>query len=199
MVRKLIRELKESDYKQVIPLFQPIIEFQPLCAAVLAGIQPGRVFVDDPTQPQSAFMNVWKTWCFLAGNPAYHEFNLELNKALFEWQVIEQGVVSLLFTCHPQDWGGKLQEVFSPLIPVPFPRRHYVCRHLKYDWLANLLQGYTIQPMEADLLIQSGLIFPNQVKETLEKWNGISHPLSRPPPRRDRRSDLPPGALLNNH
>jgi len=79
MVRLLIRELKKSDYEKVIPLFQPIIEFQPLCAAVLAGIQPGRVFVDDPTQPQSAFMNVWKDWCFLAGNPAGYFWRASLS------------------------------------------------------------------------------------------------------------------------
>jgi hypothetical protein len=57
-----------------------------MCTAVLEGVYPGKVYVDDLTQPRTALLTTYieseahGTWCFLAGE-ATKAFNPSLNWA----------------------------------------------------------------------------------------------------------------------
>jgi RimJ/RimL family protein N-acetyltransferase len=82
----------------------------------------------------------------------------------------------MLFTCHPQDWGGQLATVFNPRQPIPASRRHYVCRALAYDWQANIPDGFVVRRMDDGLLTQPGLKIPDEVRETLDKWRAMDNP-----------------------
>jgi RimJ/RimL family protein N-acetyltransferase len=171
----MIYELDPMNYERVRPLFQSLVQNQPFCAAVLAGIHPGRVFVDDPGQPHSGAVIREDSWCFLAGSPAEREFNRALNQALFARQIVPQKARSLLFTCDPQDWHGQLAMVFHPRPPIRARRRHYVCRRVNYDWRTRLPEGFVVQSMDEALLSRQ-LQVPEEVWETLKRWRAMASP-----------------------
>lgn len=164
-----MHELPQDRYDTVRHLFQPLA-FQPFCTAVLAGIHPGRVFVDDPDHPRTAIVTRNDAWCFLAGDPENDAFNQALNRAIWKREIGTEALPSLLFTCHPGDWHGRLEMVLAPRQPIPARRRHYVCHEMDYDWRAALPDGFSIHRMDGALLAQADLTIPNEVAETLKKW-----------------------------
>ncbi len=109
----------------------------------------------------------------MAGEPDNLDFNIALNKAIFDEKIAGKNVGTFLFTCSPEDWDGQLSVVGEPRQPAPMLRQHYVCRELAFDWRSHLPNGYVIQPMEIDLLKQAKLKLPPQVNATLEGWELI--------------------------
>ena len=173
-----IVEIKADDYGKVRPLFAPLEEYQPMCTSVLDDIWSGKIWVDNPENPQSAMLITFLSgggaaWCFLAGNPNNAQFNMLLNKELFDEKVAGKEVGIFLFTCSPEHWGGQLEIVGKPRQPATMYRQHYVCRELTYDWQSTLLDEYTILPMNPDLLKAEKLQIPSQVRSTLGKWMTI--------------------------
>lgn len=77
----MIYELNKADYEKGRPLFQPLAH-QLMSAVVLDGARPGQVFVDDPTDPQTAFMFTLAMWGYLAGDPNNGEFNRALHEVI---------------------------------------------------------------------------------------------------------------------
>jgi GNAT superfamily N-acetyltransferase len=176
----MIHQVEKTNYDKLHPLFQAL-DYQPFCMAVLAGIYPGKVFADDPEQPHAAFVNMKKVWCFLAGEPDHTAFNQGLNEAISQRHNIDPGTHALLFTCHPQDWGGHLATVCAPHQLTPVPRRHYVCYELGYDWRTHVPPGFSVHRLNEALLKQPGLEIPQDVQEIAQEWRTISD---------DRFSDL---------
>ena len=177
---KMIQAINQEAYSGVRPLFQGLTAYQPMCAAVLAGVYPGKVFVDDPRHPKSAFLSTFihaeasGVWGFLAGNPLNLDFNQALNRAIFGREIVSAAAPVLLITCDPQDWAGVLEQVTAPLAPIPFPRQYYTCRELKYDWRPDLPQGFSIQPIDETFLTRTDLNLPGEVQEIAHKWFGKS-------------------------
>ena len=171
----MIHLLKNNAYQHIRPLYQELEVFQPMVSAVLDGIYPGKVWVDNLNDPQTAFLVTFLSgggaaWCFLAGKADNLDFNTALNKAIFEEKVAGQDVGMFLFTCTPEHWNGQLEAVGNPRQPIPMLRQHYVCRQLSFDWQSNQPEGYEIIPMETSLLERENLQIPPQVKTTLETW-----------------------------
>ncbi|NUM47892.1 MAG: GNAT family N-acetyltransferase [Anaerolineales bacterium] len=173
----MLTQLSPSQFPLAQPLFHSLAQHQPMCTAVLAGVYPGKIFVDDPAHPQSALLTTHigdessGTWGFLAGNPANDAFNRALNHAIFARQVVPPDSSILMLTCDPEGWGGHLPIVFSPRPPVSVPRYHFVSRKLTYDWRATLPTGFTVEPLTADLLAHPNLALPEDIRDTLQKWH----------------------------
>jgi RimJ/RimL family protein N-acetyltransferase len=164
----MIHALNKTDYEKARPLFQPLTEYLLFCTGVLEGKYPGRVFVDDPAHPRTAFMITRDMWCFLAGDPHNDAFNRALNAAILAREVVGEGVSVLLLHCHPEDWDGQLAAVFAPRPPIAYPRRRYIGRVLRYDWRADVPQGFTVQRADNSLLERAGLEIPEDVRDVLE-------------------------------
>lgn len=168
-----MNKLNPKDHLTAAYIFQALTEFQPLAAAVIHGLQPGSIYVDDLDSPQAGLINVWGNWCFLAGEP--HEgFITDLNAALFDRSVIDSEAPFLLFTIDEAVWGEHLAAVFHPRHPIPMLRRHYTAKRITYDWRASIPNGYQITPMSLELLERPEL--PDEVRETLERWQSSTHP-----------------------
>jgi RimJ/RimL family protein N-acetyltransferase len=174
----MIDMIEESKYLLVKPIFALLEEYQPMCTAVLDGIWPGKVWVDDPENPRSAMLMSFlggggAAWCFLTGEPENADFNAALNRIIFVEQAAGQDVSAFLFTCSLENWGDQLAVIGKPRQPAPRLRHHFVCHNLTFDWRGTLPDGYVIQPMETDLLERTGFKLPEQVKSTLEKWHFV--------------------------
>jgi RimJ/RimL family protein N-acetyltransferase len=89
---------------------------------------------------------------------------------------IDEHVGALLFTCHPEDWGGNLDVLFSPRMPIPMHRRHYTSQSLDFDWRSCLPDGFEVHLLKPDLLTQPGLETPLPLQETLDNWKSIINP-----------------------
>ena len=68
----MLIELPKSDYELVRPFFKKL-KYQLTTHAVLDGICPGEVFVDDIKSPNGAYMKTTEGY-FLAGSPQNEGF-----------------------------------------------------------------------------------------------------------------------------
>lgn len=183
----MIQPLPIARVSQIRPLFQRLMQSQPMCAAVLEGVYPGKVYVDDVclghlAQPRTALLTTYieseahGTWCFLAGEPANDAFNQSLNAAIFSRQIINHDVPILLFSCDPDDWGDQMDAVLAPRPPVWIPRYRFVSRQVRFDWQAALPPGFAVERMDKDLRRLPGLQLPEDVAATISKWQAMTDP-----------------------
>ncbi len=172
----MIYQLEASQFEGARRLFQGLERHQPMCSAVLAGVYPGKIFVDDLSHPRSALLTTFieseqrGVWGFLAGDPLNEEFNRDLNTAIFDRQVTPTETPLILLTCDPTDWGGQMGRVTAPFPPIWMPRWHYVCRQINYDWRGNLPAGFAVQRMQIEMLERGDLDLPDDLRTTLQKW-----------------------------
>jgi RimJ/RimL family protein N-acetyltransferase len=176
----MIYKLDPPRHKTTRPLFQPLEENQPMCSAVLEGVYPGKVFVDDLDHPKTAFLSGFISsedegvWGFLAGKARNDLFNNALNKAILNREIISERAPIVFFTCHPDDWQGQLPIVCHPQQPIPSLRRHYECRSFKFDGHDDIPEGYDIQPLDETLLTLPDLSIPDDVVRIIRKWRSLS-------------------------
>jgi hypothetical protein len=52
----MLYKLENNNYPRVRTLFNNLEETQPMCTAVLEGIYPGSVYVDDLREPRIAYL-----------------------------------------------------------------------------------------------------------------------------------------------
>ncbi len=178
----MIQPLPIAQLAPVRPLFLRLAESQPMCAAVLDGIYPGQVYVDDPAGPCTALLTTFieseahGIWCFLAGDPADDDFNRSLNAAIYSGQLISDQIPILLFTCDPDDWGNQMDAVLAPRPPIWIPRYHFISRRAGFDWQAALRPGFRVERMNEELRQLPGLQLPEDVATTLSKWQAMAEP-----------------------
>jgi len=197
----VIYELSKTDYEKARSLFHPLA-WHLTSAAVLDGNNPGRVFVDDPANPQTAFM-FSPEGCYLAGNPDNDAFNRALNHAIYTGEITGEKVTALFFVCHPESWEARLAALLDPWPPIAMQprrhvmkqprrhvmkqprrhvmkRRHYACREVKYDWRANLPDDFAVHRINDALLNQAGLRIPDHVHSWMENnWGSTAGFLER--------------------
>jgi RimJ/RimL family protein N-acetyltransferase len=174
----VIYKLDPADYERVRPLFRAL-EFHLTSAAVLDGHNPGRVFVDDPTRPQSAFM-FSPEGCYLAGRPDNDEFNRALSQALLKRHIIHEQVEALYLICTSASWEDQLPTLFAPHRAEAIARRHYVCRQLTYDWRANLSSGLAVHRIDEVLLNRPDVSIPAHITGWIEgNWGSTADFLER--------------------
>lgn len=168
-----MHELTPDRYGQIRALFQAPAD-QPFCTAVLAGLHPGRVFVDDADQPRTALVTRDDAWCFLAGDPGNDVFNRALNRSIWDHKIVAPNASMLLFTCHPPDWQGNLATVFDPREPIEAHRRRYVCHQMSHEWRSEMPAGLTLQRMDGSLLRRPDLRIPDEVVQTIRRWRSLA-------------------------
>jgi RimJ/RimL family protein N-acetyltransferase len=178
----MMQPLSIDQASKIGPLFQRLIQNQPMCKAVLEGIYPGRVYVDNLAQPRTALLTTYieseahGTWCFLAGESINDGFTRSLNAAIFSRQIIANNTPVLFFTCDPDDWGGQMDAVMTPRPPIWIPRYHFISQRVGFDWRAALPPGFTVEPMNEDLRQFPGMQMPEDVMATLSKWKAMTAP-----------------------
>jgi RimJ/RimL family protein N-acetyltransferase len=176
----MIYPLEKTDYKIVRKLFHTLQQTQPMVSAVLEGIYPGNIYVNNVSQPETAVLITFieseahGAWAFLAGDPGIGTFNIDLNRAIFDRQVISHQTPVVLFTCESLAWDSHIPNVMAPIQPIRVPRWHFICREIKFHWKDVFPSGYTLKPISRELQQLSDLEIPEDVRITIDKWNTIS-------------------------
>ena len=178
----MMQPLSIGQASKVGPLFQRLAQSQPMCTAVLEGIYPGKLYVDDLAQPRTALLTTCieseahGIWCFLAGEPANDAFSKSLNAAIFSRQIITNNTPILFLTCDPDDWSGQMDVVVAPRPLIWIRRYHFIGHQVGLDWRAALPPGFTVGSMNEDLYRLPDLQLPEDVAATLAKWQAMTAP-----------------------
>ena len=151
----MLYQLQPQEFATAKPLFTHLMHFQAMCVSVIHKDHPGMVFVDDPVHPTSACLLTWISkqeyglWGFLAGDPGNTAFLQALHEGLFEKTIIDEGIPNILFTPSPdRDWSEAIKTLFAPIASIPFPRRHYTCQKLTFDWRSHVPEGIEIHKID---------------------------------------------------
>ncbi|MBN2549291.1 MAG: GNAT family N-acetyltransferase [Anaerolineales bacterium] len=171
----MFRELTPDQYESVLPLFAGFDYSLSLHAAV-QGRSLGRIFVDDPRQPRTAFALTVEGY-LLAGeydNPRTLQALKQLwEEKIFTGQVYVNGDESMSLAVHPAEWEDRLPELVPTHLAEKLLRYHYLCTDLAYDWRSNLPAGYEIHRIDRQIWRNDSLIFPEQIgswEEVQEYW-----------------------------
>ena len=175
--RTVIYKLDQANYERVRPLFRAL-EFHLTSAAVLDGNNPGWVWVDDLTNPRSAFM-ASPEGSYLAGRADNDVFNRALRQAILEGQILP-GAQALYLICASASWEEQLPILFAPRQPEAIARRHYVCRQVKHGWRAALAHDLSVHQIDQALLNRPGLSIPDHVQGWMDgNWGSTADFLQR--------------------
>ena len=178
----MILPLPVAQAARVVPLFRRLTQSQPMCTAVLEGVYPGKLYVDDLARPRTALLTTYieseghGIWCFLAGEPANDAFNNSVNAAIFSRQITADNTPVLFLTCDPDDWSDQMDVVVAPRPPIWIRRYHFVSHQVGLDWRAALPPGFTVERMNEDLRRLPDLQLPEDVAATLAKWRAMTDP-----------------------
>jgi hypothetical protein len=165
-------ELKPHEFGICRPLFQEI-DYSLSVQAAIEGNNPGRIFVDDRSQPNTALALTVEGY-LLAGadnNLATNESLRRLFKErIFTGQVFINGDWSMSLAVHPQTWESKLPDLIPSHEIERLDRFHYLCRALQFDWRSQIPAGYSVRRLDRSLLEDARFTFT----ETLHDWMDIA-------------------------
>ncbi len=168
----MIHELDEPRYPAVRALFAALAVYNVSIPALLDGINPGTIYVDDPVNPRTALMHSVEG-SFLVGDAANGSFIEAVNTDLRENHYNDAVTVAgdfMFVGVHPETWIAEIPHLFHPRMVFSQARRHYVCTALAYDqWREHVPAGFAVRRINDDLLDTAGLDVPDHIHD----W--ISH------------------------
>ena len=151
----MIYQLDQADYHTVRPLFEELAKWNFVIDSVLEGTILGRIYVDDPANPESAFF-FSAFWYFLAGNPNHQAFNQAIN-ALITSESFgndpHRGDEDMIFlVCQPDVWQDQFPDLFKEQLPTEIRRYRHLFTELPADWQERLPDGFMVRRFDKELL-----------------------------------------------
>ncbi len=157
-------ELDPTEFSSVQPLLVGIKQ-KVMPNAICQGINPGRIFLDQHENPQTAL--IWSPvgYYFLAGNPAQAKDLTGTSRMLTEIFVpASQATGETGFILIPSDPAWK--EYFAALLPgrdvIEIYRRPFAFDPAQFTakkhWRERIPEGFRIQPLNAALAEQVGVL-----------------------------------------
>ena len=133
----MIHELEANEYFMARHLFRAL-DFHLGVLAVLDGTAPGRVYVDDATEPKSTLVRSGRRF-YLAGAAHNPAFNADVRTLFCEQvypQALQAGEIEFVVYYDSQDWDTRIQEILKD--------RYYsfAVNFLLYLYLAKLTGYY---------------------------------------------------------
>jgi len=146
-------EINPDQYDSVRPLFSTLSHNRSIVFAVLEGNNAGRVFVDDPLQPQTAFLASITEFNFLAGDPSNESFNSQV-KARLDTDMHPTSPYLLLFPASAP-WKAAIDALWGSLPGEWTSRCEYDFRPQRLEARDSLQEvvpaGYTVRRYDASL------------------------------------------------
>jgi GNAT superfamily N-acetyltransferase len=145
-------EIDASEFSKVIPIFHKIDHSVAIVYSVLERNSPGRVFVDDPHVPSSAFLFPEGTFFYVGGNEKDAAFCQLLIALIFNEilpNAIEKEMVLFAFTTA---WRERLDTLLSGKGVIIIHRKIFNFNPERFsDYLkkqVGIPDGLTIQPID---------------------------------------------------
>jgi len=167
----MMYQLEPKDYAQARPLFARWRSYL-VIFAVIDGLCPGTVWVDDREHPRTALL--WdhaEGELYLAGAAGRAGVTQALNDCLRQ-QVRPYAQAHLphlseyTLYCDPDAWGAELEVVLAGLNPMEHRRRLYALKRLRENGRARVPDGFTLARIDEGIF-QSGLEGTDLMREWL--------------------------------
>jgi GNAT superfamily N-acetyltransferase len=118
-------ELKRSEFALAALLFAGVDHSVPIVFSVLEGPAAGRVFVDDPGRPRSAFVAVGGAFFYVAGDETDDAFGRELVTCIFDNLLPHQEEQELVVFAFTDAWRAKLDTLLAPKGAIRIHRKTF--------------------------------------------------------------------------
>jgi RimJ/RimL family protein N-acetyltransferase len=118
-------ELKRSESALAGPLFAGIDHNVPIVFSVLEGTAAGRVFVNDPGRPRSAFVAVGGAFSYVAGDETDDAFGRELVPLIFDDLLPSQEDQELVLFAFTDAWRARLDLLLAPKGAIRIHRKAF--------------------------------------------------------------------------
>ncbi|MFX0209718.1 MAG: GNAT family N-acetyltransferase [Candidatus Hodarchaeota archaeon] len=170
-------ELESEEFFKVQSLFYKTKHLSFTIDAVIAGNSPGRVWVDQFKNPQSAFL--WdKGHCYyFAGNPGNTKFNSAF-KNFFSETIIPYAIANhrdvYKIEYSSIEWEPILEELLKKTLPIKSARVFYAYKNQKILERTDILPNdFIIKKIDKQLLNSSIKYVDFIVEEINQCWNSI--------------------------
>jgi len=179
----MLYRLESEAYEKVRSLFNEL-DYNLIISAVIEGTSPGRIYVDDVADPRTAFICSVEGY-YLAGYENNDEFNVSLNRLIFErffaGDTVRKGETDVAIGFHPESWKDKMPIMFKGRLPLKTARRHYVCTKLRVaDWKDRVPEGFKVQIIDEKLLETPKLEIPKHLTDWIKiNWGSIADFMQR--------------------
>lgn len=130
-------------------------EFSAAMIGLLEGVSPGFVFVDDLAHPRTGVASTAEG-VYLAGrasDPSTQEtIRSFFAQELLSGRLLVKSPTDLYLSVFPEAWAAHLN-VLVPYQEIhATPRYHYLCTAACLDWRSHVPEGYSIRPLDRELL-----------------------------------------------
>lgn len=172
-------KLTPADYPRVSALFEPI-QHSLAVRAVIAGNNPGQIFVDNVQKPHVALATT-PEGTLLAGDPC--DLRLQDDLRQFLRDVVFTGQLRFIdfgmaLAVHPESWAALLPDLIPTHEVEALPRYHYLCRELRYDWRAHLPAGYAVRQVDRAFWDDPAVVMSDGMREWFnveENWGTVDN------------------------
>jgi RimJ/RimL family protein N-acetyltransferase len=171
-------QLSSHEFGVVRPLFRNLVEHL-IIQAVIDCSTPGRIYVDNKETPTAAFLCSVEGY-FLVGDSNNKNFATNLSNLIhspeFQQDTVRKGEEGIDLAIDPETWGSHFEILFKKKEPFTTTRKHYTCNEVKYNWRGNLEEGYTLSPIDRELLDNSQIKKPNHILEwIITNWGSVDN------------------------
>jgi hypothetical protein len=162
-------ELQQSQFAETRSLFTPLSHHLAI-ESILAGLTPGRIFVDDVERPRTAV--AWfKRRVFLAGNRTDDSVNIALNRLFADVYYPEMkaaGFTQSAFTLvYTPGWERAMDVVLAGKDPMRGQRFYYRIDPTKTKWKVRVPREFKLRWVNAALLEDASLTNPEYVTKEM--------------------------------
>ena len=167
-----IHQLEPDGFSLAADVLAEIAEWNVYLTAGLHHTSPGRIYVDDRTDPQSVFA-VSLDCAYLAGNPHNDAFNAGvtqvLEATLFAGNRVNPADPELVFCVDSLEWEQALADILSHWRwpPIWGSNHFYLFKTPHLDWRHALPPGYEIARLDAALLAAQGDKLPKNIADSI--------------------------------
>lgn len=159
-----ITEISSKQHQYIIPLLGKYSDY-PVINAVIEGNATGRIFVDTPVDPESAYVLTKAGFSYLVGSPKNFDFNLALKDLLNDQifaKIKKTGDPTLIFYPLVDGWEAPLKEILSGHEVYDIFRKQFAFHPEKFPGLDQQVPaGFGLQPIDKNLLDKFGAsMFP---------------------------------------
>jgi RimJ/RimL family protein N-acetyltransferase len=164
-------ELQNEQLELVRPLFRDL-DFNLSIFAVIEGTVQGKIWVDNPLHPQTAFA-ITPEAQYVAGNP----YSSDFNRALAAWYS-RRPHVELIYSSP--DWETQFTTLLAGKFARKSPRLHYSFKALKMPhWKESIPSGFSINPVDREFMGRTHLKNFGEISSRTEDWGSVDNFLEK--------------------
>jgi len=145
-------ELDPYKFHTVSPLFDEIDHNVALVYSVIEGNSPGRIFVDHPHSPSSAFLFPEGTYYYVGGSENNEKFNRALVRLIFQDLLPHAIEKELILFAFSDAWREKLDSLLSDRGVTRIHRKIFTFNPTKFEihagWRERIPEGFCLRHID---------------------------------------------------